>query len=706
MRVCLKIILSLVLGLSILSSFFLQNQKVSAATDHLVINEVYYDAVKEPDEEWIEIYNPTDIAVDLTGYKIGDEETKGGDEGMYYLPQGTDIGPRMSLVIANSRIAFSDLYKLEPNLAIKELIKYTLWATGSLGLSNTGDEILLLDNSDQVVDVVVYGNGIYPGIIPCLKVSEGHSFERQPKGKDTDDCAKDFVDQPSPFPNVPAKATLSLSSNLGGGEIDLVWSKNEDSDFRDYILYQSKNNQSWIELETISQVDKTTLIVDSLTPGDEYYFKIRVENQKTGFIDSDILHCLVKKIYSQAVIINELFPHPSTGADDEFIELYNSSGEDIDLSSWILDDSEDKGTPYIIPNGPNSIIEAHSYLIFYNRETKLSLNDDGDQARLFWPDGGICSQSEIYPSVESKKDISWSRNLDGSWVFSTTATPSAENIITIKEEKKDTPAESQDLQIISINDAKNQPKNSYVKVVGIVTAIPGLFGKKVMYLQDESGGIKIYFDDALWPELKIGDQVIIIGKISTSSGEYQVKVYNASDIIIIGGLPPPEPVEFKINQLADLVGSLVKISGRVTKISGSSVWLSDGTGTLRFYYYSTTGIKGLGLDEGDWVEVIGILSKTSSGLRILPRSMDDLKIKKVKEQTATQSESIIDKVLGVEKAKAASADYRSTQEIASVQKKYSYFWGISIIILGFISLATLMIFARIREKYAKDNQFF
>jgi len=177
-------------------------------TGKVVINEVYYDPIgAEPDEEWIEIYNSSNQAIDLTGYKIGDEETLGGGEGMYQFPTGTVISGNGFLVIANKASAFFNLYGFLPDFEINEtnpavpnLSKYSVWSTGSLNLSNSGDEVLLLNSSDSVVDAVVYGSGSFGGIIPHPGVIAGHSIERSPRGKDTDNCALDFIDQVNPTP--------------------------------------------------------------------------------------------------------------------------------------------------------------------------------------------------------------------------------------------------------------------------------------------------------------------------------------------------------------------------------------------------------------------------------------------------------------------------------------------------------------------------
>ncbi|MGD9375137.1 MAG: glycerophosphodiester phosphodiesterase, partial [Anaerolineae bacterium] len=75
------------------------------------------------------------------------------------------------------------------------------WGAGDWGLGNLGDEVLLLDGRNQAVDVVVYGAGIYPGVVAHPGgIASSHSLQRQPAWQDSDDCRVDFRDWPYPSP--------------------------------------------------------------------------------------------------------------------------------------------------------------------------------------------------------------------------------------------------------------------------------------------------------------------------------------------------------------------------------------------------------------------------------------------------------------------------------------------------------------------------
>ena len=178
--------------------------------DHLLISEVLYAVSKQ--EEWVEIVNPTGAPVDLSGYMIGDAEQPDVFEGMYRFPPATALGPHQVLVIAASALAFSDHYGFAPDLefyattaSVPTMIPDQDWGTGEWHLRNDGDQILLVDASRQPVDVVVYGDSAYPGVVAYPEpVFYTHSLERYPPFLDTDDCSLDFRDWPFPNPgNLP-----------------------------------------------------------------------------------------------------------------------------------------------------------------------------------------------------------------------------------------------------------------------------------------------------------------------------------------------------------------------------------------------------------------------------------------------------------------------------------------------------------------------
>ena len=76
---------------------------------------------------------------------------------------------------------------------------YTSWGTSSLDLSNTGDELLLLDGRDNLIDTLSYGDSIvfFNPSVPAAP--EGSSLERYPPDQDHNSAA-DWRVQSTPNP--------------------------------------------------------------------------------------------------------------------------------------------------------------------------------------------------------------------------------------------------------------------------------------------------------------------------------------------------------------------------------------------------------------------------------------------------------------------------------------------------------------------------
>src|SRR4029453_14352332 len=124
------------------------------------------------------------------------------------------------IVVAEDTLAFTNDYGLRPQFAVVSydpmvptLIPYTAWATGTMGLGNDGDQVLLLGPSNTVVDAAVWVSDTLPGTGPFPgPIAPGHSVERHPPGQDSNDCNADFHDQPYPSPGtVPGTVSGTVS---------------------------------------------------------------------------------------------------------------------------------------------------------------------------------------------------------------------------------------------------------------------------------------------------------------------------------------------------------------------------------------------------------------------------------------------------------------------------------------------------------------
>jgi len=174
----------------------------------LLITDVMADPEgDEPAAEWFELANLGGGVLDLSMYKIGDSEQPGDSEGMRQFPSGAMLPPGGVIVIANQAQAFYQRYGFQPDYELNDsdpqvpdLGEYPAWANGNIQLTNSGDEFVLLDASDQIGDSLAWGDAAWSGFQPPVKLAGGGaSYERWPAYLDTHTAA-DWRSQPQPAP--------------------------------------------------------------------------------------------------------------------------------------------------------------------------------------------------------------------------------------------------------------------------------------------------------------------------------------------------------------------------------------------------------------------------------------------------------------------------------------------------------------------------
>ncbi|MCO5191920.1 MAG: lamin tail domain-containing protein [Anaerolineae bacterium] len=173
----------------------------------LLITEVYYNTPGDDEvEEWIELANFSDAPIALENYKLGDEETTGGQEGMQRFPRESTIGPDEVIVVARTAGGFEAFFGRKPTFEmfdsdplVPNMRNFPLLADGETVLNNSGDEIILLDPTNAIVDALSYGDSTTFMLPPIASAGRGESIERVPADCDTDDAA-DWQPQRTPTP--------------------------------------------------------------------------------------------------------------------------------------------------------------------------------------------------------------------------------------------------------------------------------------------------------------------------------------------------------------------------------------------------------------------------------------------------------------------------------------------------------------------------
>ena len=186
----------------------------------VLINEIMYDPLgKEPDNEWIELYNMENKSVDLSSWYITDDLnfSNPGREGSYRFPEGTEIPAKSYLVIAYNGSTFFSTYGFYPDFEIinsSSVVEDMVEVKRGLSLSNYGDDLHLFSEDGVEIDGVWYGKG---GDVTeensAIKVKEGNSLARY-RDKDSNIPREDFYEESIPSPGRENKALGIVSLDL------------------------------------------------------------------------------------------------------------------------------------------------------------------------------------------------------------------------------------------------------------------------------------------------------------------------------------------------------------------------------------------------------------------------------------------------------------------------------------------------------------
>ncbi len=128
--------------------------------DLIMFTEVLYDAKKpENDKEWFEIYNPTDLVFDLTGYSVSDNDYR------WEFPEGAKLESKNYLVVARDSDGFYEEYGCQPDVS-----------GFSRTMNNDGDILIMKDRGGNTIDIVSWKNHLEGW---GLFAEEGRTIKRE-----------------------------------------------------------------------------------------------------------------------------------------------------------------------------------------------------------------------------------------------------------------------------------------------------------------------------------------------------------------------------------------------------------------------------------------------------------------------------------------------------------------------------------------------
>jgi len=342
----------------------------------VLINEVAWAGTSaSADDEWIELYNPSTQAINLSGWRLVADD-------------GT---PNIAL---SGQIAAGGYYVLErtDDTTISDITANLIY---SGALSNNGEILHLLAPNDSVVDTANLGGGAWPA--GSASPNYG-SMER--RGVMADNEA----------------AWITNSGEVANGH-----------DANGNPIKGTPGQLNWAYTVT-----PTPVLTSTLTPTRTLTLTRTPTRTRTPTPTRTSTRTLTPM--PGVLVINEFLPRPRSdwngdgvvNFEDEFIEVINVGTQAMDLKGWKLDDQANSGSsPY---NLPDLSLLPGQIAVFYGSQTHISLSDGGDTVRLLRP-GGQTADITNYLIVE-EADQSWCRLPDGrgAWNPACRPTPGRPNV--------------------------------------------------------------------------------------------------------------------------------------------------------------------------------------------------------------------------------------------------------------------------------------
>ncbi|MBC8045678.1 MAG: lamin tail domain-containing protein, partial [Fimbriimonadaceae bacterium] len=111
----------------------------------IVFGEINYNSAADMNAgDWVEIYNTTSSAIDISGWKFADKN----DTLLYYFPAGSNLSAGERFVLANDISSFAERHPLTTN--------YT--GPFQFGLNKDGEELRLIDANGNIQFSVIYND--------------------------------------------------------------------------------------------------------------------------------------------------------------------------------------------------------------------------------------------------------------------------------------------------------------------------------------------------------------------------------------------------------------------------------------------------------------------------------------------------------------------------------------------------------------------
>ncbi len=191
-------------------------------------------------------------------------------------------------------------------------------------------------------------------------------------------------------------------------------------------------------------------------------------------------------------------------------------------------------------------------------------------------------------------------------------------IIKASTKRKAKSLKSKVVSAVTIDEINSVKDGALVSIEGVVVAEPGVIGKRSFFID----GLEIFQSKDTLADVRIGDEVKIIGTVSVLSDRRRINI-KAGGVTVLG-VTDEEARDYD-NGLP--YGSLVKIAGTISARAGNGVILqTENMGNITLMAGKGVNITWPNL-AGKEVVVTGILKSSGTNQVIVLRSPDDVAVK-------------------------------------------------------------------------------
>jgi hypothetical protein len=404
-------------------------------SNNIIINEIYPRPSASSNDEFIELYNTGDSAVNLRGWQLDDQSP--GGSAPYTIADNEIIPP-------------------------KGYLTFTKTIT-HLSLNDSGDSARLLQPHGALLSQLTYDSApkgqSYAWLDErwqwTLRVTKNTKNILELKGDDDENAEEEVGGEQSASADNPQRIELELSvSRISDSAITLEWQLDELGYVDEVEIFVSLKESERGELNrTISARQREAEMI-GLKPDTKYFFTITgdynaytaISNQVSATTKSGTpAQKLNDSRTIEQLIITELLPNPG-GGDSEWIEIHNPTDQPISLTGWKLMDKSKRCYVFsrldlVTIQADNDemdevIIEPGQYLLLDQDITGIHLNNSGgEEIYLIDSENNIIDTATYTGTV--KRDYVYTLAPNEKWFWTTEATPGAANNISFVGELAD-----------------------------------------------------------------------------------------------------------------------------------------------------------------------------------------------------------------------------------------------------------------------------